>query len=102
MNTDSINNALVDNVWVNHALVNHVLVNPASVDNVLVSNGLVSNELDTWSARKWAPVTQQRIKANSVVKRLMNKKMDKRTKVLTFVVANLIADRMLSDKKSWR
>ena len=39
MNTDSINNALVD----------HVLVNPASVDNVLVSN-----ELDTWSARNWA------------------------------------------------
>ena len=54
MNTDSINNALVDHVLVNpapvnHALVNHVLVNPASVDNVLVSN-----ELDTWSARNWA------------------------------------------------
>ena len=32
----------------------------------------------------------------------MNKKMDKRTKVLTFVAANLNADRMLSDKKSWR
>jgi hypothetical protein len=49
-----------------------------------------------------APVTGQRIKANSVVKALMNKKMDKRTKVLTFVAANLNADRMLSDKKSWR
>jgi hypothetical protein len=54
------------------------------------------------SSTPGAPVTGQRIKANSVVKALMNKKMDKRTKVLTFVVANLNADRMLSDKKSWR
>ena len=49
MNTDSINNALVNNVLVNRAPMNNVLVNRSSVDNVLVSNAL-----DTWSARNWA------------------------------------------------
>ena len=49
MNTDSINNALVNNVLVNRTPMNNVLVNRSSVDNVLVSNAL-----DTWSARNWA------------------------------------------------